>query len=77
MVRGHGDGLSLVGARARRVGLGTHPRLAFYTPAHRLSLTAGPLRLLDGGFPHREAMRAIAEHNLRRVLDHEDVTNLH
>ncbi|GAA1956494.1 phosphotransferase family protein [Kitasatospora viridis] len=45
-------------------------RLALYRPAMRLSLVAGPLRLLDGAFPgDREAMRAIAEHNLRRLLD--------
>ncbi|MEU3571796.1 phosphotransferase [Kitasatospora sp. NPDC036755] len=43
-------------------------RLALYALAQRLSLTAGPLRLLDGGFPDREAMAGIAEHNLRRAL---------
>lgn len=53
------------------------PRLALYTLAHHLSLTAGPLRLLDGGFPHRAMMRAIAEHNLRKALDHEHMTTLH
>ncbi|MEV7027765.1 phosphotransferase, partial [Kitasatospora sp. NPDC093558] len=43
-------------------------RLALYTLAQRLSLTAGPLRLLDGDFPAREAMAAIAEHNLVETL---------
>ncbi|MFD4657711.1 phosphotransferase family protein [Kitasatospora sp. NPDC058444] len=43
-------------------------RLALYTLAQRLSLTAGPLRLLDGDFPAREAMAGIAEHNLRQAL---------
>lgn len=44
-------------------------RLALYTLAQRLSLTAGPLRLLDGGFPDRAAMAGIAEHNLKKALD--------
>nr|WP_189704924.1 phosphotransferase [Streptomyces anandii] len=48
-------------------GLDEH-RLEFYTLAQRLSLTAGPLRLLDGNFPHRELMAGIAEHNLREAL---------
>jgi hypothetical protein len=43
-------------------------RLAFYTLAMRLSLVAGPLRLLDGDFPDREAMMGIAEHNLQQAL---------
>ncbi|MGW1641198.1 phosphotransferase family protein [Streptomyces lavendulae] len=43
-------------------------RLDLYALAMRLSLVAGPLRLLDGDFPDRGAMRAIAEHNLRRAL---------
>jgi len=43
-------------------------RLAFYLLAQRLSLTAGPLRLLDGDFPDRAFMRAIAEHNLNEAL---------
>jgi hypothetical protein len=43
-------------------------RLTFYTLAMRLSLVAGPLRLLDGDFPHRDAMTGIAEHNLRQAL---------
>jgi hypothetical protein len=45
-----------------------HRRLALYTLAMRLSLVAGPLRLLDGDFPDRDAMMGIAEHNLREVL---------
>lgn len=44
-------------------------RLALYLLAQRLSLTAGPLRLLDGDFPDRAAMAGIAEHNLRAALD--------
>ncbi|MFD8702802.1 phosphotransferase family protein [Kitasatospora sp. NPDC059648] len=44
-------------------------RLALYLLAQRLSLTAGPLRLLDGHFPDRAAMAAIAEYNLNRALD--------
>ncbi|MFD4639113.1 phosphotransferase [Lentzea sp. NPDC058436] len=44
-------------------------RMSFYRLAQHLSLVEGPLRLLDGGFPHRDAMTAIAEHNIGRVLD--------
>ncbi|MBA4860877.1 phosphotransferase [Streptomyces sp. PSKA54] len=43
-------------------------RLGLYALAMRLSLVAGPLCLLDGDFPDREAMRGIAEHNLREAL---------
>lgn len=43
-------------------------RLAFYTLAMRLSLVAGPLRLLDGDFPDRDFMLGIVEHNLRQAL---------
>ncbi|MFF2383391.1 phosphotransferase family protein [Streptomyces sp. NPDC058108] len=43
-------------------------RLALYLLAQRLSLTAGPLRLLDGDFPDRTFMAAIAEHNLQQAL---------
>ena len=43
-------------------------RLALYMLAQRLSLTAGPLRLLDGDFPNREFMRGVAEHNLNEAL---------
>ncbi|MHC3469427.1 phosphotransferase [Streptomyces sp. 7R007] len=43
-------------------------RLALYALAHRLSLTAGPLRLLEGDFPDREFMRGIAEHHLKGAL---------
>ncbi|MGW0086890.1 phosphotransferase [Streptomyces sp. NPDC003393] len=43
-------------------------RLDLYRLAMRLSLVAGPLRLLDGGFPHRTMMREIAEHNAREAL---------
>lgn len=43
-------------------------RLQFYALAMHLSLVAGPLRLLDGDFPDREAMTGIAEYNLQRAL---------
>ncbi|MFE3830635.1 phosphotransferase family protein [Streptomyces sp. NPDC059092] len=43
-------------------------RLDLYMLATRLSLVAGPLRLLDGDFPDRAAMRGIAEHNLEEAL---------
>ncbi|MFC4503623.1 MULTISPECIES: phosphotransferase family protein [Streptomyces] len=44
-------------------------RLALYMLAQRLSLTAGPLRLLDGDFPDRASMAGIAEHNLKQALE--------
>jgi hypothetical protein len=44
-------------------------RLALYLLAQRLSLTAGPLRLLDGHFPDRAFMTGIAEHNLKKALE--------
>lgn len=44
-------------------------RLALYMLAQRLSLTAGPLRLLDGDFPDRAFMASIAEHNLKKALE--------
>ncbi|EFC83192.1 hypothetical protein FrEUN1fDRAFT_3679 [Parafrankia sp. EUN1f] len=43
-------------------------RLTFHTLAMRLSLVAGPLRLLDGDFPDRALMRRIAERNLQEAL---------
>ncbi|KES08460.1 aminoglycoside phosphotransferase [Streptomyces toyocaensis] len=43
-------------------------RLDLYMLAMRLSLVAGPLRLLDGDFPHRTVMRDIAEHNAKAAL---------
>lgn len=43
-------------------------RLRFYRLAMRLSLVAGPLRLLDGDFPDRELMLGIVEWNLQQVL---------
>ncbi|MGW4062808.1 phosphotransferase family protein [Amycolatopsis sp. NPDC004747] len=45
-----------------------HHRLDFYLLAMRLSLVAGPLRLLDGDFPDRASMRGIAEHNAKAAL---------
>ncbi|MET9229574.1 phosphotransferase [Lentzea sp. NPDC003310] len=47
-------------------------RTALYRLAQHLSLAEGPLRLLDGDFPHRDAMREIAEHNVERVLAESD-----
>lgn len=44
-------------------------RLALYLLAQRLSLTAGPLRLLDGDFPDRAFMAGIAEYNLKQALE--------
>ncbi len=43
-------------------------RLALYMLAQRLSLTAGPLRLLDGDFPDRAFMQEVVEHNLHEAL---------
>ncbi|MFD7392326.1 phosphotransferase family protein [Streptomyces sp. NPDC059852] len=43
-------------------------RLDLYTLATHLSLVAGPLRLLDGDFPHRDVMRGIADHNAGAAL---------
>jgi Phosphotransferase enzyme family len=43
-------------------------RLTFYLLAMRLSLVAGPLRLLDGDFPDRDFMMGIAEYNLQHAL---------
>ncbi|WP_394616964.1 aminoglycoside phosphotransferase [Lentzea sp. JNUCC 0626] len=52
-----------------RLAPGLDPaRLSLYRLAQHLSLVEGPLRLLDGDFPHRDAMRAIADHNIERVL---------
>jgi hypothetical protein len=55
-----------------------HPRLAtlpldparsaLYDLAMHLSLVAGPLRLLDGGFPDRDFMLGVVEHNLHLAL---------
>lgn len=44
-------------------------RLALYLLAQRLSLTAGPLRLLDGDFTDRAFMAGIAEYNLKKALE--------
>ncbi|KPM51895.1 aminoglycoside phosphotransferase [Frankia sp. R43] len=43
-------------------------RLTLYTLAMRLSLVAGPLRLLDGDFPDRVLMRGIAERSIQKAL---------
>jgi aminoglycoside phosphotransferase (APT) family kinase protein len=43
-------------------------RLALYKLTQHLSLTAGPLRLLDGDFPDRAFMQGIAEHHLNQAL---------
>ncbi len=53
--------------RLHRAGL-DRDRLNLYMLAMRLSLVAGPLRLLDGDFPDRAWMQEIAEHNLRQAL---------
>jgi Phosphotransferase enzyme family len=44
-------------------------RMRFYGLAMHLSLIAGPLRLLDGDFPDREAMLGIVEYNIARALE--------
>ncbi len=43
-------------------------RFAFYKLTQHLSLTAGPLRLLDSDFPGRAFMLDIAEWNLNEAL---------
>lgn len=43
-------------------------RLRLYTLCLRLSLIAGPLRLLEGNFPHRAVMLAIADANLKAAV---------
>jgi hypothetical protein len=43
-------------------------RLDLYMLAMRLSLVAGPLRLLGGDFPDRATMQRIAEHNANEAL---------
>ncbi|UUS33911.1 MULTISPECIES: phosphotransferase family protein [Streptomyces] len=43
-------------------------RLDLFMLAMCLSLVAGPLRLLDGDFPHRALMQRIAEHNAHEAL---------
>ncbi len=44
-------------------------RSDFYDLAMRMSLVAGPLRLLDGKFPEREFMVKVVENNLRAALE--------
>ena len=55
---------------ARTVGVDglDENRLALYMLTQRLSLTAGPLRLLDGDYPNRAFMQEIAEYNLNKAL---------
>jgi hypothetical protein len=43
-------------------------RVRFYRLALYLSLVAGPLRLLDGDFPERQAMLETVEQNIGRTL---------
>lgn len=43
-------------------------RLALYMLVQRLSLTSGPLRLLETDFPDRDFMLGIVEHNLAEAL---------
>jgi hypothetical protein len=42
--------------------------MSLYALALDLSLIDGPLRLLDGGYPDREEMLAIARNAVERVL---------
>ncbi len=56
------------GPHYRPIGCLDPARLSLYRLATYLSLVEGPLRLLDGDFPHRDAMREIAEHNIERTL---------
>jgi hypothetical protein len=50
-------------------GSGLDPdRLRLHRLAQYLSLVAGPLRLLAGGFPDRDAMLRIVTANVGRVL---------
>jgi hypothetical protein len=51
----------------RVAGLEPH-RLTFYLLAQRLSLIAGPLRLLDGDFPDRGFMQQIVEWSVQQAL---------
>ena len=44
-------------------------RMEFYRLAMHLSLVEGPLRLLDGDFPHRDGMLQIAEWNIGFTLE--------
>ncbi|WP_239150065.1 hypothetical protein [Streptomyces sp. SID8111] len=46
---------------------GLHPARLDLMLAIRLSLVAGPLRLLDGDFPHRTVMQENAEHNTKEA----------
>ncbi len=62
-IRLHGDW-----ARTVAAGGLDEDRLALYMLTQRLSLTAGPLRLLDGDFPDRAFMQDVAEHNLNEAL---------
>jgi hypothetical protein len=62
-IRLHDDWARTVGVD----GLDEH-RLALYMLTQRLSLTAGPLRLLDSDFPNRAFMQEIAEYNLNEAL---------
>lgn len=56
------------GPHYRPVGGLDPARMNLYRLAQCLSLVEGPLRLLDGDFPHRDAMREIAEQNIERAL---------
>lgn len=54
----------------RAVGVGglDEDRMALYLFTQRLSLTAGPLRLLDSDIPDRKFFQQIAEYNLTQAL---------
>lgn len=43
-------------------------RVRFYRLARHLALVAGPLRLLDGDFPHRDGMVGIVDANIEHAL---------
>jgi hypothetical protein len=53
--------------RLRAPGL-DEQRIQFYSLALYLSLVEGPLRLLDGSYPDRDEMLAIADANAERAL---------
>jgi hypothetical protein len=63
--------INLEGDWAKIVGVDglDEDRLAFYKLTQHLSLTAGPLRVLDGDFPDRTVMQKIAEWNLNAALE--------
>jgi hypothetical protein len=67
-----GARLAAVGVRTPRVYLLDRTldadRLRLYRLAMHLSLIAGPLRLLDGGFPDRDPMLRIVDYDTEKAL---------